>query len=246
MPIAKKMAITISSHASYPYAAVSEIPHCTMIQYWQVLNLDKRETLGQEPWGELGDIMSSGTPESLVSQLAESWAGNRIVIVSDYAFSYPEGLLTPRELDEVEDMYLDDKDLEYDDEDPAPTLYAFAEEWYKAVPVKIPASGGSEGVRYLRNLNKKEYVRSDVVAGECPGGIKEKGVESGLGHVVVMMACLTDEEEEIGGEKVGNGSWAGDRLEITVGEDGGERGWRDVSERVSESLRRIWSTVTVD
>ena len=192
--------------------------------------------------------MLSGTPESLVSQLSdsESWAGNRIVICSDYALSFPDGLLTPSEMDEVEDMYLEDRDLEmeYDDDDPAPTLYAFAQEWYKAVSVKIPnPTSGSEGVRYLRNLDKKQYVRSDAVAGECPGEVKEKGAESGLGHVVVIMACLTDEEEEIGGEKFGDGSWAGDRLEITG--SSGERGWRDVSEQVVERLRRIWGKVEV-
>ncbi|KAF8344569.1 hypothetical protein F5887DRAFT_970580 [Amanita rubescens] len=209
------------------------------IQYWKALNLDKRETLGKEPWGEFSDIMLSGTPESLVSQLLGDWSGNRIVICSDYAFSFPDGLLTPREMDEVEDMYLEDGEMEYDDDDPAPTLYAFAEESYKVVvvPVKIPPTT-SEGVKYyLRNLDKKQYVRSDVVAKECPEEVKEKGGESGLGHVVVIMACLTDEEEEIGGEKVGNGSWAGDRLEIT---EESSVGWRDVSEQVVERLKRIW------
>ncbi|KAF8334398.1 hypothetical protein F5887DRAFT_991566 [Amanita rubescens] len=212
------------------------------IQYWKALNLDKRETLGKEPWGEFSDIMLSGTPESLVSQLLGDWSGNRIVICSDYAFSFPDGLLTPREMDEVEDMYLEDGEMEYDDDDPAPTLYAFAEESYKVVvvPVKIPTT--SKGVKYyLRNLDKKQYVRSDVVVKECPDGVKEKGGESGLGHVVVIMACLTDEEEEIGGEKVGNGSWAGDRLEITEAESRSESGgWRDVSEQVVERLKRIW------
>jgi hypothetical protein len=237
--------ITISSDASIADSTYHlERAHTMPIQYWKALNLDKRETLGKESWGEFGDIMLSGTPESLVSQLlsdsAQSWSGNRIVICSDYAFSFPDGLLTPREMDEVEDMYLEDREMEYDDDDPAPTLYAFAEERYEVVvPVKMPTTT-SEGVKYyLRNLDKKQYVRSDAVAKECPAGVKEKGGESGLGHVVVIMACLTDEEEEIGGEKVGNGSWAGDRLEIRE-EISRESGWRDVSEQVIERLRRIW------
>ena len=208
-----------------------------MVQYWQVLNLDKRQTLGQESWGEMKDIMMSGTPEALVEQLragkSGSWARDRIVIVSDYALTYPEGMLTPRERDEVEDMYLEGEG-EYDDDDPAPTLYGFAEEWYKAVPVTFGEAGA--GVEYLLNASKKEYVRSDAVAGVVPADVKARGA-SGLGHAAMVWASWTSEAEDLGGQVVGAGSWAGDRLEIAANV---ERGWTDISERVANSLSHIW------
>jgi hypothetical protein len=213
-----------------------------MVQYWQVLNLDKRQTLGQESWGEMKDIMMSGTPEALVDQLRASkngsWARDRIVIISDYALSYPEGMLTPGERDEVEDMYLEGEgEGEYDDDDPAPTLYAFAEEWYKAVPVAFGEAG--TGVEYLRNATKKEYVRSDAVAAVVPAGVKAQGA-GGLGHAAIVWASWTSDVEHVGSEAVGGGSWAGDRLEI-AGDVG--RGWTDISERVAKRLSHIWDSV---
>lgn len=213
-----------------------------MVQYWQVLNLDKRQTLGQESWGEMKDIMMSGTPEALVDQLragkSGSWARDRIVIVSDYALTYPEGMLTPGERDEVEDMYLEGEEGEYDDDDPAPTLYAFAEEWYKAVPVAFGEAGA--GVEYLRNATKKEYVRSDAVAKVVPADVKARGA-GGLGHAVIVLASWTSEAEYVGSEAVGTGSWAGDRFEI--GGDVGH-GWTDISERVAQHLSHIWDSLS--
>lgn len=210
-----------------------------MVQYWQVLNLDKRQTLGQESWGEMRDIMMSGTPEALASQLraakSGSWAGDRIVIISDYALTYPEGMLTPRERDEVEDMYLDGEG-DYDDDDPAPTLYAFAEEWYAGVPVAFGEAG--TGAEYLLNATKKEYVRSAALAEVVPAGVKAQGA-GGLGHVAVVWACWTDDAEDVGGEAVGAGPWAGDRLEIAKDVN---REWTDISDRVAQRLARIWDS----
>ncbi|KAK2463854.1 hypothetical protein APHAL10511_004159 [Amanita phalloides] len=195
-----------------------------MVQYWQVLNLDRRELLGQEPRGEIADILLSGVPDALVSHLRVEeaqrgrWAGNRIVVVSDRAVEYPEGMLTAQEQEEVEDMYLDEKgEGEYDEDDPAPTLYAFAEEWYTAVTAENgPGRAGKEW--HLRNLSKKEYVRSDGVAG--------------LGQAVVVSTCWTNEEEA----GVRAGQWAGDRLEIREAGAEPEAGWADISAEVGRAM----------
>ncbi|KAF8632085.1 hypothetical protein AX15_002061 [Amanita polypyramis BW_CC] len=268
-----------------------------MVQYWQVINLDKREALGQEPSGELADIVLSSTPDALFFQLVHisaaargasdrndntasvnanpnananarrgSWAGDRIVVISDYALTYPEGMLTQKERDEVEDMYLDEED-EYDDEDPAPTLYAYAEEWYPIVPAEFvreegtlfgpkttvagdeSADRGAGAVWHLRNLTKKEYVRSDAVASACPEKVRErfgKVVAPGLGHALVVCGCWTSEVEVFGKEEIGQGTWAGGQIEIRLAGEVQEEvlvdGWKDVSEQVVRKLAAVWTS----
>ena len=332
-----------------------------MVQYWQVLNLDKRETLGQDAWGEMHDIVIGGAPDVLVYQLAAggaadalrkatrdsasdfipndanttttdtasaiqtvspsvgssvtlgSWSGDRIVIISDYALTYPQGMLSPSEMDEIEDMYLDseDGDGEYDEDDPAPTLYAFAEEWYSAVPMQLPAvvgaraaqampqqiveghekdhqttgqndkqgdvkgemkdakgaqrdhqhgGGGGGGVvggsYHLRNLTKKEYVRSDAIGAVFPERIaavasavghrqsQSKQPAPGLGHALVVLGCWTSEVERYAGREVGEGQWAGDKIEVRLASEASEaekEGWKDVSEGATKLLEAVWS-----
>ena len=224
-----------------------------MVQYWQILNLDKREALGQEPWGELRDIMLSSMPDALFFQLVRAgandphpvadanakWAGDRIVVISDYALTYPEGMLTQTERDEVEDMYLDSEEGDYEDEDPAPTLYGFAEEWYSAIPLGyVRGEEGAGRVWHLRNLTKKEYVRSDAVAAVCPEKAKER-FAPGLGHALVVCGCWTDEVEVFAKEEMGQGSWAGCRVEIRPAGDEPD-GWKDVSEQVGRKLAAVW------
>ncbi|KAM6496566.1 hypothetical protein JOM56_007039 [Amanita muscaria] len=277
-------------------------------QYWQVLNLDRRETLGQDPWGEMHDILQSAAPDGLIYQLIATddrgskplddislvtgtklnsldnptdpnnppsnlsfidprndatgpggWSTDRIVTISDYALTYPDGLLTKSEMDEIEDMYLDDsEDEEYEEGDPAPTLYSFAEEWYGAVPVKFlaradvgPSAGSEEQGRdpkedkgqgqeqpvlHLRNLAKKQYVRSDVITRICPeritsqaGEVDLKPVAPGLGHALVVLTCWTSEVEI---RVVKKGSDKKDKEE-----------WKDVSEEVASVLDAVWKSL---
>lgn len=300
-------------------------------QYWQVLNLDRRETLGQDSWGEMHDILQSAAPDGLIYQLIATddrsskplddislvtgtklnsldnptdpnnnppsnlsfidprndatgpggWSTDRIIIISDYALTYPDGLLTKSEMDEIEDMYLDDsEDEEYEEGDPAPTLYSFAEEWYGVVPVKFLArgdvAGGKESeeqgrgpkedkgreeqeqeqpILHLRNLAKKQYVRSDVITRICPERITSqvadlKPVAPGLGHALVVLTCWTSEVEIFGEEvdevEVGKGTWAGDRIEIRVvkkGSDKEKEEWKDVSEEVASVLDVVWKSL---
>ena len=62
-----------------------------MEQYWQVINLDKRQTLGH--WGKLGECLFDGLPNTLVLLLEQdatnssaippkkTWAGDWLEII---------------------------------------------------------------------------------------------------------------------------------------------------------------------
>ncbi|KAF8636835.1 hypothetical protein AX17_003227 [Amanita inopinata Kibby_2008] len=234
-----------------------------MVQYWQLINLDRRETLGQ--WGELSDIMSSPIPDAAFLYLAAdtrrgSWAGGRIVCIGDYAITYPKGMLTHRELEEIEDMYLDEDNSEegYEDDDPAPTLYAFAEEWYSDQPMSLADPHSLDGeseyperkVWHLRNLNRREYVRSDALGLMCPERASANSkVAPGLCHALLACVCWSTEKERFGSRKdgeveMGQGKWAGDRIEICLANavNDEEEGWKDISPQVSRQLANIWKS----
>jgi len=344
-----RLLANLSPYPQHPLP-ICEIEMVT--QYWQVLNLDRRETLGQDSWGEMHDILQSTAPDGLIYQLIAtedrgskslddisvvagvkrnsldnpsnpnnipsnppsnlpfinppndatapgSWSTDRIVTISDYALSYPDGMLTLSEMDEIEDMYLDDsEDDEYEEGDPAPTLYSFAEEWYGAVPIKFlacgdvalvgPSGGGKESeeqgrdpkekkgqeeqgkqeqeqeqpILHLRNLTKKQYVRSDAITRICPERIISqagevatnlKPIAPGLGHALVVLTCWTSEVEIFGGEvgevevEVGKGTWVGDRIEVMVVKKGADKKdkeeWKDVSEEVASVLDTVWKSL---
>ncbi|PFH50989.1 hypothetical protein AMATHDRAFT_59854 [Amanita thiersii Skay4041] len=273
-----------------------------MLQYWQLLNLDKRETLGQ--CGDFPEFLASpSTPDAILPLFASnmlshpsSWAGDRVICISDYAITYPKGLLTDKELDEIEDMYLDeDNGDEYAGDDPAPTLFSFAEEWYFLRQSHLSGPSGSQNqfrkggigkdakkAWYLRNLTKKEYVRSDLL-GDCPqlpwqtdsdpsqSNSEERSTNSnnairGLCQALLLCTSWSSELETIiaplspkggkpkaaAGEQekidVGQGKWAGDRLDIRCASELDKadlESWKDVSVEVGKELGIVWKTLGV-
>lgn len=89
-----------------------------MGQYWQVINLDKRQTQGH--WGKLGECLFDDSPNTLVPFLKQAidtapnatnsseipfektWAGDRIVCLGDYHEDLPAGVLIASEQEELE------------------------------------------------------------------------------------------------------------------------------------------------
>jgi hypothetical protein len=151
-----------------------------MGQSWQVINLDKGQTLGS--WGKLGECLFSGLPDTLVHVLEQAtepgldeapcWIGDRIICLGNYHNDLPTGLLSPEEqaeLDEVGDDYS--------------SLYYFARETY--LEMEWPYYNGRQDSQMfvLRNLSKNEYVREEVIRCETLRGRRIQTI--GLGEVLL-------------------------------------------------------------
>ena len=229
-----------------------------MGQYWQVVNLDKRETPSVGHWGKLGECLFDSSPDVLVPLLKQpfdedphatnsdsalppeqSWAGDRIICLGDYHEDLPDGILSISEQEE----------LDRADEGEKMTLYAFAREHYQSVDGisafnRAQLSGGHW---ILRNLSKYEYVREEAVkVASMEGTADIFSSEIGFGQVLLSRICWsTDDSCAMCYDKdIHRGVWAGDRFDITtinqvVVKDSGKQ-WTDVSDEVEKEMTEIW------
>lgn len=199
-----------------------------MGQYWQFVNIDKRQSLGF--WGKLSVYDNKFGFErarhwQFLSFLKTDWAGDRITCIGDYVDmgDYPIGMLTQDELDEMVELEV--------------TLYRMARtELYDTV--NSPREHSRQPFSspdVLRNLSKREYVRSDVVD---------------LGDVGMSRLCWTsDSQSRAKGAQYDfcRGNWAGDRLDIVSlasvlrEVDEGDP-WTDVSEASQKLLSEVFAS----
>ena len=231
-----------------------------MGQYWQVLNLVKRQIPSKGHWGKLGECLFNGSPDTLVPLLKQpfdadphatnsnsalppekSWAGDRIICLGDYHEDLPNGLLSISEQEELDKA----------DGGEGTTLYSFADKYYQPVngisAFKRPQLSGGHWI--LRNLSKHEYVREEAikVASMERMSNNRSSKEIGLGQVVLSRICWsTDNSCAMSYYKkdIHRGVWAGDRFDITtinqvvVGDSGKQ--WTDVSDKVAKEMTEIW------
>lgn len=240
-----------------------------MGQYWQVINLDKRQTLGD--WYKLGECLFDTTPDVLVglleqpiaseasldrhshsSSLVEKfWIGDRIICLGDYHEDLPIGLLSQSEQAELDKAELDEAELnEAGDSDGGNgmNLFLFAENKYYKPEYRYHDHilTKNSQLRVLRNLSKHEYVREMA--------IKVDGIDHGyypshavgFGEVVLSRISWSTSNScgmAYNGD-IHRGVWAGDRFDITTVDqielaDGGIE-WTDISREVATEMSAIW------
>jgi hypothetical protein len=116
-----------------------------MGQYWELLNIDKRERLKFSSlwkWGEVYLDLSRGAIKCLAP--GNYWAGDRIIFLGDYSGSFPPGVLSEEEILELE-----------------PDKPDFDEVW-GCEPFNWPTEVGKVA---LRNLNSNEYITDLLFSG---------------------------------------------------------------------------------
>jgi hypothetical protein len=117
-----------------------------MGQYWELLNIDTREKLifsSLLKWGEMYLALSCDAIKCLAS--GNSWAGDRIVLIGDYAVELPPGVLSEEEEREQDKPgYTDTSGYE---------------------PFNWPTEAGKVAIR---NLNSREYITDRLFPGMSP------------------------------------------------------------------------------
>lgn len=193
------------------------------------MNLDKRQTLGH--WGKLPEFFFGNRPALIGGMLESAWAGDRIICVGDYIEDWPDGLLSQREVEEMEakdttSLYDMIRLVPYDEVDAAhiPRMTVYEHE----TPI------------VLRNLTKRQFVREDVLFHELASGPLADDEQIQLGHVVVSLICWS------GDHYMAEGLWAGNRLDVvsvkTLEEelDAGDP-WQDATRSCAKLLKSIAS-----
>lgn len=228
-----------------------------MGQYWEFINVDKREKFGWS--GKLEEWFFDGSASSLLSYLenyqkpvpalyvehglpwisAGGWAGDRILCVGDYLDDgdYPDHVFTEEELAEFKDV----------------SLYQIQDESFKDAvePTELEMAYHRRGssrrrqapeVLCLCNLTTHEFVRSDVLEAEF-ADYEETNYPGlpDLSHALVARICWSSCPSGPKGQVPQKGCWAGHRFEIIhLPEEGLGEGWKDVSEEVVDELGAIW------
>ncbi|KAK0484298.1 hypothetical protein EDD18DRAFT_1196941 [Armillaria luteobubalina] len=197
-----------------------------MGQHWQIINIDKRENLGD--WGDLDEFFATPNRSAdLISLLADpsGWAGCRIMCIGNDMKKCPPGVLTSKELAEIEKL----PNTWY-----GKTLYTLAAGYFReARPWPHRNSSGT----VLRNLTKGIYVRGDVV-------MEDLWLWTGhLSNVLLANICWSDSSSCEMAVDVRRGAWVGDRLDVVplsvVKND--EDNWEDVTEDQVKFTRFVLS-----
>lgn len=221
-----------------------------MGQYWQLINIDKRQTFGH--WGKFQEILWNQLHDTLIPYLAipttpldpsviegadliGSWAGDRLICVGDYVDSgdYPKRMFTREELQEATET----------------NLYSLACETYKEVPeaelLHDPIAFAHDKIWVLRNLSKQVYVHVDAFE-TAPEHISGPAVKRGRSLADVLLSQIGWSGETERGD-FGCGKWAGHRFDIqTFDTVEGDEAWKDVSTKLAEEVKYMWYECDVD
>ena len=241
-----------------------------MGQYWNFINLDKRQCFS---WpAKLGEFLFDGSPEALIHLVEhqteavlrppsdynialsnyegtlDGWIGDRIICLGDDPQTeLPKGLLSSSEQVELD---------EAGDDGTGMGLYEFADAKFPEPKRKrpyfysrTPPAQDSSRMRVLRNLSKHEYVREDAIKVDTIMELRDNRsiVERiGLGEVILSRICWSADDNcamRYDGN-IHRGVWAGDRFNITtidqVEFSEGGVAWTDVSVEVANEITAIW------
>ena len=265
-----------------------------MGEQWQLVNIDKNEGKDVEKSSELflspdydtlmRLMIPPGSPHPHpVNQLEihnpndalpGSWAGDRLIWLGS-AGDLPEGVITPHEAQRLKEIaktgtYLE-KDT-YGREHPECLLHGriLSGSVTKPLPsvrmYQLPVRHLMDPniVWALRNLTKKEFVRSNGIPTYCAIGNysmhlsynRHKGYHGcpGLGQVLFLRTRWSGDPEDI---KTANlqdvfprGDWAGDRFDMRVYEDVAEDmtldGWSDSTRPMARAIYALYKRLNLD
>jgi hypothetical protein len=112
-----------------------------MGQYWRLINIDKRQRMNLGKFGE--SYFDTGTSAYLCDpDVRSSWAGDRLILIGDYAQDIPAGIATD---DDTQDM--------------------FTYEGGNSTRLAYPPHCYYRETSALRNLCTREYIRADLFPG---------------------------------------------------------------------------------
>ncbi|KAF5310197.1 hypothetical protein D9619_010271 [Psilocybe cf. subviscida] len=234
-----------------------------MGQYWKLFNLDKCEyaSCGGAKMGEfffrnysetfLLNLLLSGQPDHNI------WAGDRIILLGDYSAALPPNTVTDHDAPILKGCVVTDQP----ESNSRLCAYMKLDEHCKEIDT-IPGTSSllpDDTVYILRSLNKKEYVRRDIVKNYriYPEMTREPGLSQALYTLIGWSedpsASLSYEDTggfvpASGGTMVAlhRGAWAGNRIDTVALTDEvqktlDEEGWTDISEEKARHVSDIYA-----
>lgn len=213
-----------------------------MGQYWQIINIDKRQTMGH--WGKLGECLFDTSPDALIHPLrklmpaeheeeiklqkensgrrnytskidsAGAWIGDRIICIGDYHVDSELPKIPPHDRNLLtEEEEQEIRDARGKDKDVL-NLYAFAMENYQKF--RHPTNGWFHDDLVLRNLTTREYVRDAAI----PRALHGRFCAMGIGEALLARICWSPTDDDMGDTNMSyaggihKGVWAGHRFDI--------------------------------
>ncbi|TFK63694.1 hypothetical protein BDN72DRAFT_847324 [Pluteus cervinus] len=215
-----------------------------MGQYWMLINLDKRIASGRSAmFTKLGEIWMNGTKADFVerlivppdqpssddssSSMLGEWAGDRLMLVGDYADDYPPGVLNDREEIRVA-AYRSGGLYKF-----AQNRFADSQHFYYQDELEKFFPGGNSWV--LRNLSKRLFVLLDEVDEDECGTLE---------HVMLCYISWSSDPSSALTQDITRGEWVGDRFDIVIVErlsegDLNDTPWKDVTDEVTTRAKRV-------
>ncbi len=132
-----------------------------MGQFFQLINLDKRQTTcDNNYWSQLSFSGYDTITDYLLHKDPEyKWAGDRLVYAGDEVSSVPKSLSSF-----LDDFKEEEENEEESDNESICSLYEFGSDKCKEVPVRTNEPGYISTKHVLRNLIKLEYVRANALS----------------------------------------------------------------------------------
>lgn len=224
-----------------------------MGQYWKLFNLDKMENthLGA---AKMGEFFYANYNKLFINALLgdkpdhKFWAGDRIILLGDYAEGLPAGVVTSEDSTMLRNCSTSDR--VYD----LLTYKSSLLDGVQDVMKEFPA----ETSYILRNFSKKEYVHSRTVAEYR----QYRGAPPGLSQALFTLIGWSDDPScalyyntdaytpaDRGGKTpLHRGSWAGNRLDIVVYSDEVQQTlkdeqWKDISTETARHVSNVYTSV---
>ncbi|PVG01475.1 hypothetical protein CPB86DRAFT_871196 [Serendipita vermifera] len=195
-----------------------------MGQYWKLINIDRQECLDGVggKWAEFG--FSTTLDDIAILASGNAWAGDRIMVLGEYSYLFPPGILT-----------------EGEEEESSQNMLRWTEVYEKDFNWSIE---DGKNTTVVRNFNSREYITDRLFP-------YSKERHHRLHHPDIAQALLskiswsTDPGMAMHWHPNWHrGPWAGARIDIALLSDIDDLGeWKDITE---ETFRDVWKVTLRD